>query len=71
MIILGYLKPGFWKRKQKRLAVLHTVLATSKLVDGIATSKFSTFWQKRKRESGSGRGGSKIDHFLNTVFKKQ
>ena len=35
---------------------------------GIATSKITTFWWKRKRKRGSGSGGSgpKIDRFQNT-----
>ena len=37
---------GFWKRKRKRLAVS----ATSKFMGGIATSKITAVWGKRKRK---------------------
>ena len=47
---------GFWKRKRKRKRL--AVSATSKFMGGIATSKITAVWGKRKRKRGSGSGRS-------------
>ena len=41
---------GFWKRKRKRKRL--AVSATSKFMGGIATSKITAVWGKRKRKRG-------------------
>ena len=56
---------GFWKRKQKRLSV-----SAAYELGGIAASKKTTFWWKRKRGRGSGGSGPETDRFQNTGYNE-